>query len=202
MNLQQIETIAVAELGGRASHPYKETGNKLHHGKRTAVLVKTLCAELNYTGETDTLTVAAWFHDICNGGDRHEEHEALGAARTAELIAPFCTPEECDTICALIARHDSRSAPDLPLELKILQDADFLDHFGAFEIWCTFHYALKEDWSMERTASEILAERARKYEKQRNELHFNYSRNIYEEKHVFVQAFAERMAREAAGELA
>jgi UTP:GlnB (protein PII) uridylyltransferase len=38
----------------------------------------------------DILTVAAWFHDVCNGEVDHTQHAALGASRTMELLIAHC----------------------------------------------------------------------------------------------------------------
>lgn len=73
MDLKVISEIAAKEMKTKASHPFKEPGNKFYHGQRTAEIVKQLCNIIGYKENPEILTIAAWFHDICNGEEDHEK---------------------------------------------------------------------------------------------------------------------------------
>jgi Predicted HD superfamily hydrolase len=196
MNLNAILDIAVSEMKYKSSHPLKELGNKFYHGQRVCETIKHLCEMIGYKEDINVLIVAAWFHDICNGS---ENHEILGANKVKELLEGLCTNDELSSICRLITLHDSRTNSDLSIDTKILQDADLLDHFGVFEIWCTFHYALKENLSMEETAEFMLNNYNTQFQKEKSQLHFECSKRIYVEKRLYVRDFITRMQEESKG---
>lgn len=196
MDLIRIEQLAAAEMKGRASHPYKETGNKFYHGQRTAKLAAYLCDQTGYAGARDTLHAAALFHDVANGQD---DHGARGAEIARRLLAPECTADELNEICALIRRHDERTRADCSMALMLLQDADLLDHFGTFEIWSMFKYATREDLSMKETARLMQTNAYSDYE--RSMLHFDICREVFDEKRRFAAAFTARMLEESMGNI-
>ena len=197
MDLNAILKVAEVNMKDRKSQPFRELGNKFYHGLRVAESAKHLCEMLSYETDLDILTVAAWFHDICNGVGNHEY---LGANKTVELLDGLCTKSELDEIWELITYHDSRSKPDLRMEIQILQDADRLDHYGISEVWDAFQYALSQNMSMEQ-AVEILAENDRIHEADvdRNSLRFPCSRQIYDEKMAFFKSIINRMRVEGSG---
>ena len=199
MDMHRIAEVAAAEMKYRASHQFKEKGNKFYHGQRVANSVKVLAEMIGYEGDLSEVTVAAWFHDISNGDVSHAEHGRVGAEKTKGLIGSLCTDNELSRIVSIIEIHDMRDAEGLTTEEKLLQDADLLDHFGVFEIWNTFQFALKESMSMSQTASLIL-ENLKKDRRHMTQLHFEASRKILSEKLDYVQKFAERMTVEANGE--
>jgi hypothetical protein len=99
----------------------------------------------------------------------------------------------------MISLHDSRKNDYLPIDTKILQDADLLDHFGVFEIWCTFHYALKENLSMDVTVELMLNNYNEQFEEEKSQLHFECSKKIYVEKRLYMREFIKRMQVESIG---
>lgn len=199
MDLTAIKQIAFAEMGDKRSHPFKERGNKYTHGERVAKLAVRL-RQLLFPENSeldDILTIAAWFHDICNGVDNHTE---LGAERTRELLTPYCTAEELEQICAIIAVHDDRKMvktyPDI---IKLHQDADHLDHFGTFDVWICFQYAPPHDQTIDDAREWMRNVRQTENKQYRSELNFELSRRIFDEKAEFLQAFTERFAIESTG---
>jgi len=70
-----------------------------------------------------------------------------------------------------------------------------------FEIWCTFHYALKENMSMGEVAELMFANYDEQFEDERNMLHFKCSKKIYDEKRLFVRNFITRMQEESLGKI-
>lgn len=195
MDLKVISEIAAKEMKTKASHPFKEPGNKFYHGQRTAEIVKQLCNIIGYKENPEILTVAAWFHDICNG---EEDHEKKGADKTVLLLQNLCSESELSDIHRIIRMHDDRTKIDLKTDEMIHQDADLLDHFGSFEVWNYFQYALKEKMSMTEAAYLLLDDS--KFSAS-DHIHFEISKRIYKEKRAFVKSFAWRMLKESKGEL-
>lgn len=146
----------------------------------------------------EILIAAALFHDILNG---IENHEKLGAEYTRKLLENHCTKYEIDEICEIICFHDDRRPNDNNFSdyIKIHQDADFLDHFGTFDIWRVFTYTVYHqqsiidviDWYENTFQIEV--------EKQRQEMNFDLTRKIYDEKCLFVHSFCERLKIEGTG---
>ena len=198
MDLSAIQQLAATEMAGKASHPFKETGNKYTHGQRVAKIIAQLAPQVGYTKPLDLLTVVAWFHDICNGTDNHA---VQGADKTRELLKPYCTAAQLALIHELIAIHDCRSLDGLSLEAQLQQDADHLDHFGTFEIWAAFQYATKEDRSFAQAATLLQAHFEENFQVYKDGLHFAVSKDIYDEKQVFTRAFLQRMQRESVGKI-
>lgn len=196
MNLTYIAELAAREMKGRASHKEKETGNKYFHGCRTARLAEQLAENIAYKGTLETIIVAAWFHDICNGS---ENHEVSGAEKTADLLKEHYPEKEIQEIYHYISLHDSRNKRNLSLGLQILQDADFLDHFGTFEIWNSFQYAFSKDIPMVETAQMILQNGEQQFREEIQSLHFEISKKLYIEKKEYVIQFVKRVLLEGQG---
>lgn len=198
MEFELIKDIAVAEMKNKSSRPHKEIGNKYYHGQRVGNLVKQLANTIGYDVNIDILVIAAWFHDICNGEDNHE---IAGATRTVELLKGFCDANELESIYNLISEHDSRGNENLSVEAKILQDADLLDHFGCFEIWSAFQYAQKEQLSMNEIARLMKESYHRDFEAERELLHFEISKLIYDERRSYIWGFVTRLEEESQGNI-
>ncbi len=198
MEFELIKDIAVAEMKHKSSRPHKEKGNKYYHGQRVGNLVKQLANTTGYDVNTDVLVISAWFHDICNGEDNHE---IAGATRTVELLKGCCDSHMLEDIYQLISVHDSRRNEKLSVEAKILQDADLLDHFGCFEIWSAFQYAQKEQLSMTEIARLMKDSYHKDFEAERTLLHFEISKQIYDEKRRYVLGFITRLEGESQGNI-
>ena len=200
MQLEKIKAIAAEQMKEKRSHTWKERGNKYYHGERVAKLVVTLRKLIfpDDSSHDDILTVAAWFHDIANGG---EEHCNTGAHQTRALLSGYCSEAELDEICGIIAVHDDRS---MHIEyadwVKLHQDADHLDHFGTFDIWMNFLYAVPHYNTLCDVVDFLANNRQRKSLQYRNELNFDISRAIFDEKEEFLKSFITRFAVESSGE--
>ncbi|MEA4889975.1 MAG: HD domain-containing protein [Clostridiaceae bacterium] len=201
MKLDEIKAIAFDNMACKRSHAWKERGNKYYHGLRVAKLAITLRGMIfpDDTAHDDILTVAAWFHDIANGSD---EHAVLGAAKTRTLLENLCTQAELDEICGIIAVHDDRASGcrSFPDTVKLHQDADYLDHFGTFDIWSGFLYAAPHNQTIEEQR-DFMIERFQEFASYRNELNFDVAKAIYNEKVNFFRQFTERFAVESAGDI-
>jgi uncharacterized protein len=200
MNLNEIRKLAYELLGDKASHSWKEIGNKYYHGERVANLVLNLRKQIfpNDNSHDDILTVAAWFHDIMNGSKNHAEE---GAEKAREVLRDYCTEQELNEICEIISVHDDRySGRDTYNNyIKLQQDADHLDHFGTYDIWMAFLYAVPHDMKFHEVIDWLNNVRPTQDEKYRNELNFSLSKKIYDEKTEFLKHFAERFQVEGSG---
>ena len=189
-------------MNGKSSHPFKERSNKYSHGERVATLGLRLRRLIlpNENEYDDILTAAAWFHDVCNGPGVNK-HGILGAERAGKLLAEYCTSEELKQICYIIAVHGDRKNETVTYSnaLKIHQDADRLDHFGTYDIWSFVTYSI----ALERTTNDALHYLQNtwlnNFTKWRDDLHFDLSKKIFDEKKQFTESFAERFAVECAG---
>ena len=83
--------------------------------------------------------------------------------------------------------------------IKIIQDADIIDHMGVVDIWVEFHYQAHLD--------EPLSDAVRFYEndfrplaaRMRGQLNYGISRQIFDDRYRFVMDFVNRMKVEADG---
>jgi len=204
MNLEIIAKLAADEMAGKRSREWRDVGDKYYHGQRVAQLALRLRKLVfpQMTDKDDILTVAAWFHDIYNSHELYwKTHAESGAIRTRELLEPHCNADELDEICGIIAVHDERGIETDSVLLKLQQDADHLDHFGTLDIW-TWVLDAANDGDTKTEALQRMTERyATKVPIWREELHFELSRKIYDEKTVFARAFHDRFAVELRGEI-
>lgn len=195
-----IKQLAFDLLGNRNSHHWKEKGNKYYHGERVANLALSLRKIILPEDDShdDILTVAAWFHDLMNGT---EEHAEKGALKAREVLQGYCTEQELNEICGIIAVHDDRYAGRDTYSdyIKLHQDADHLDHFGTYDIWIGFAYSISLGKTIKDVIDWLSDIRPREDEKYRKELNFEVSRRIYDEKSAFVRQFSQRFRMEGTG---
>ena len=200
MNMQAIQSIAFDLLGSKSSHVFKEKGNKYYHGQRVAVLVLKLRRLIlpDDDSHDDILTAAAWMHDVTNGTDNHA---VTGAAIAKEALQPHCSPEELSEICEIIRVHDDRKPKGSSFSeyIKLHQDADYLDHFGTFDVWGSFLYAKYHGYTINEASDWLKNGRPKENERFRSELHYEVSRKIFDEKIEFLNSFTERFYVETAG---
>jgi len=203
MNLPDIKRIAQTEMAEKRSSPCNERGDKYAHGERVAKLAVRLRQLIlpNENGYDDFLTVAAWFHDICNVFDDRTQHALVGADRTRELLTVHCTVEELEQICGLIAVHDDRKPADKEYSnaVKIHQDADHLDHFGSFETWRLATYTMGRNETVGDALDYLQNRWPNDNARWRSELNFDLSRKIFDDKTAFFKSFIERFTVESAG---
>jgi len=201
MDIITIRALARSRMLDARSHSYKEVGNKYHHGVRTARLALTLRHHiLPYDAGYDAIIeAAALFHDIMNGVGEGD-HAVLGAKEAREALTPYCSERELGEISAIITAHDDRRADAAYSDyIKIHQDADHLDHFGTFAVWSSFICAVPLGMSMRDVIDALKHETRDRYYEYRNELNYEISRNIYDEKTEFLINFTERFETESGG---
>ena len=200
MNLAVIKEIVQTEMAEKHNPPrYIERSTKYAHGQRVASLVlrlrKLILPDKNEYD--DILTVAAWCHDICHGVDNHW---TAGAKRTKIILNGYCTPQELEQICSIIAVHDDRK-PDSNYSdlIKIHQDADLLDHLGALEIWLHAAHIASRNGSITNKLQYFLDTRPTEVTRWRDELNYDVCKPIYDDKIGFAEVFMKRLAVEYNG---
>jgi uncharacterized protein len=96
----------------------------------------------------DIVTVAAIFHDVAKLNSEQDEHALRGAAIAREYLtrAGF-SADWIARVCQAIVNHVAALKFDdhsLPLEDRILRDADFLDEVGALGIvWTVMNMGIE-----------------------------------------------------------
>lgn len=208
-HLDELRAICETQLAAKSSHTWKEPGNKFCHGIRTAKVAERLRTAIcpdDTSVNPDVLTVAAWFHDLRNG---QEDHENAGADALPALIGHLITEEELTAVCDLIRLHDHRLR-DVTIDerlsvyspsLLLLQDADFLDHLGTYSVWATFaDFTYRQKTPYDYAAQFTDGSYDRFAARWRREINYPRSLEIFEEKINFEVEFGKRMLRELDGE--
>ena len=205
-HLDEIKAVLQEDFGDFRSDPWMEPHNKLAHGLRTAVIAETLRQNIcpdDPSVDPTILMVASWFHDIRNS--RSDDHEKEGAEVIPSLIGKYGSEEEIRSVCEIVRYHDHRTLEDekkYSTTIKLVQDADRLDHLGTFDIRANFFGICY--------CREPIEEFTKSYEngafdhwakEERKELNFAFSKEVYDEKIEFQRQFGLRMIREMRGEL-
>ena len=199
MDYEALDHLAARLMAKRKPHAQRERGSIYFHGQRVSRGVIQLRKLVTSDNSHDPyLRVAGLFHDVGKGMDPHAH---IGAILMKDLLRPYMAPDEVDEVVRLIDVHDDRKPDsdkhDLPV--RLLQDADLLDHFGTQEIWMCFSYYATH----ERGVSEALDFYRNDYKKsvnrQRKLLNFEESRRIFEEKYRFQRDFIKRLKVESEG---
>jgi len=180
MNKDAVYRKAQQLMGKTLSHEGREKGFVLHHGLRVAQLALELAESLSEPVDTDALWAAALFHDVGKG---LEPHWYTGRGIVMEHLPELTdSREQLERIAHLVRYHAKRSDPTVySSELRLLQDADVLDHRGGMHVWLAVGGGIANGQRPE----DILAEwnrpqrRARR-EEFRNMLHYDVSRRIFD----------------------
>ncbi len=201
MDLVVIRNLAFKHLGDRKAHLHREKGFIYYHGQRVAKIAVSLRESLFPTNSSidRILTVASYFHDVAKG---IEPHATYGAVLARELLAEYCDSEDLDKICEVIAYHQFRDKTKSYTEsIKIVQDADILDHCGVMEIWMNFQYYAHTNGTIQESLAFYQRKYAQHIKALRELLNYEISKEIFDEKAAFVDRFVSRMALEVEGEL-
>lgn len=139
MNREQIERIARSRMLLRQEHDGREPGWLFYHGLRTARIAEELCGLLDMDADRDTVFAGALFHDIGKGS---EPHHLRGAELTATALAGHCDGDRLDRVCEIVRLHNQRRASaDHAPAVRVVQDADALDHVGPVVPWLAFYWS-------------------------------------------------------------
>ena len=108
-----------------------------------------------------------------------------------------------EEISQLVLLHNKRNIEsELSDDIKIVQDADVLDHFGTLEIWLKFLYSAYNNENVFDALKYWKSTENQKYLKGcRTLLNFEISRKIYDEKIKFTKSFIDRFSVEIEGKI-
>ena len=200
MDLVKIRQRAYELMGKRKAHLEREVGGIYYHGQRTAKIAITLRKHIlpDDKSKDDLIRAAAYFHDCAKG---IETHSTYGTAVARKALEDLTTEDELDFICHLIGKHQFRRNNDENTSdyVKILQDADLLDHFGVYEIWMNIQYSAHTNGSMEDTMKFYEEHHNAFVEKNRKFINYDISKRIYDEKIEFEKRYIERFKIEGSG---
>lgn len=138
MDRDYFEQLAAQEMNSRVEHYSREPGWIYFHGLRTAKLALWLADELKASVDRDLLYIAGLFHDVGKGTRRHNE---VGARRVRVLLKDHCSPARLDQIAEMVHAHCLRGQHGHALPVRILQDADTLDHIGPIGPWLAYYWS-------------------------------------------------------------
>lgn len=194
MQLDVIKKRLEDELAGRRSHSWKDMGNKYFHGLRTAKLALKMRTVIlpDITDQDELLTVAAWYHDILNGDD---DHCRRGASLTRRMLEGLADKKEIDRICDMIFVHDDRDTEYDPI-IRILQDADLIDHFGAYDIVLTASYGMQNGETIDELSENFFRSRLDAISAHRPLIHYDLSLKLMDERLDYQLSFAKRLKDE------
>ncbi len=203
MDIELINKIAEENMKNMVSHADREKGWCLAHGRRTAYLALNLRKKLfpGNTASDDIIYTAGLFHDI---GKLHSDHEKAGALITRNLLDEHCTAEEMDEIAYIISNHNAYGCDKSSLtnNLKLVQDADVIDHQGAVFIWLTMHMAAEKGIGVDEVLS-----RFEKYDTPDNILrnggllNFEFSKELISARYEYEREFFRKLRDEQYGTL-
>ncbi len=200
MNREAIYRLARQLMEGSCAQPGRERGYILHHGVRVAREAIDLNRCLKLKADEDLLWAAGLFHDVGKGC---EPHWIRSRELVLEHLAPLIEHEETlKSIASLVRYHAKRSDPALlTTELKLIQDADILDHRGCMQIWLAVGGAVNDGKQPEWIASEWnRPQRAERRAEFRQMLHFDESKRRFDERLAREAYFYAALEREISGQ--
>ena len=192
--------LAYTMMGDRKSHAMREPGWLFRHGLRTAHLALRLRQHIfpHHADWDDRLFAAALFHDVGKGEPHH--HEA-GARICQQALVDFFNEGELEDIARLVYEHDNRFHPELSDPIKLLQDADLIDHSGTIDVWINLYRYTATEGSPEQAVAHFMDHNVTHQHRRQQKLNYAYSRQIQRERFEYSQAFFERFEQELMGNI-
>ncbi len=200
MDLKRITELAYDSMAKRKAHNSREKGFIFYHGERVAKLAVNLRKQLepNNASLDPLIYTGGLFHDVAKGIEPHSER---GAVLIKEILKNEVNEEEMSIISEIILMHNKRKQPELPFYIKIIQDADVLDHFGSFEIWLKFMYSAHNGETVLDALNTWNSDWFEEYkQKCRQSLNYQLSKEIFDQKTRFFNEFLKTFTAEANGE--
>ncbi|XEC96606.1 HD domain-containing protein [Paenibacillus tarimensis] len=153
----------------------------------------------NEVSMDEMIYVGALYHDVTKGIEPHHE---TGAHLVKSLLRDECSPEKLEIISDIIAHHNTRNRDELPFCIKIVQDADILDHFGSMDIWLKIIYSAHAEENVFDAIRLWDNEEHKKYlDSSRSALNYAKSKEIFDRKIQFEKQFQDRFKLECNGEI-
>lgn len=202
MYIDKMTEIAYKAMGDRKTQLEREQGFIFYHCERVAKLSLNLRQKIiiNDNSMDDIIYVGALFHDVAKGIEPHNE---VGACLVKDLLKEQCTAEELVQISEIVKKHDMKKAvEEFPSHIKIVQDADKLDHMGSIQVWLRFLVGAHSEESISDSVDFWQGKYFNDYVKStREKLNFDLTKSIFDEKVQFLNGFIERLKVEMNGGL-
>ncbi len=194
MNIEKVEKAACECMASRQESKDREPGWLYHHGRRVARIALRLADEIGAAVDRDVMYAGALFHDTGKGVEPHNE---IGASITRETLSGLCSPGELEAICDIIRNHNQRQLSDQFCEaVKIVQDADVLDHVGSIGPWLAFYWSGVHNETFDDHVRFIEGEEnAATQMRMKAGLNYEVSRRIFEDRLAFEKRFFTEVRR-------
>lgn len=200
MDINRIEELAFNKMGKRKAHTKREAGYIYFHGLRTAKLAIEIRKIIDETDSTkdNVIYAASLFHDIAKGIEPHGEN---GSILVHQILKDECSHEELIEIAEIIRCHNLRNSDeDWPKHIRIVQDADILDHMGTMDVWLSFIYQAYDEKSVDSSIEFFSDEEYESYlNDSRKKLNYDISKKIFDDRAEFIHEFIKRLSIEGKG---
>jgi uncharacterized protein len=200
--LIEIKELAKDLMIKRKAHNEREYGSVFYHGERVAKTAVQLRGKISPLKKSidNLLVIASWFHDISKG---IEPHAHFGAIITKDILKDNLATNDLNMVVEMIDYHCYRKPENnnYPDYVKIIQDADLIDHFGTYEIWMNIQYQAHTNGSINDLIDYYMKNHSIKVEKHRKLLNYDLSKKIYDEKVAFEKMYYDRLRIEGIGEI-
>jgi len=199
MNMNRLNEIAFKAMGRRKAHLQREKGFIFYHGERVAKLSINLRKILFPADHLmdEIIYAGGLFHDVTKG---IEPLNKTGAQLVKTILKEECSEQELHEIAEIIELHNSRNEKDLPFHIKIVQDADILDHFGSMDIWLKFIYsAHKEENVLDAVSFWNSPDYAEYIKTSRDLLNYEISKEMFDKRIEFQKGFQKQFESECNG---
>jgi uncharacterized protein len=194
MDIPKIDHIAFENMAHSRPDKNREPGFILHHGRRTAQIALFLAEQININVPRDILYTGALFHDVGKGT---EPHHKIGARIVQDLLSDLCSEDELNRICEIVRLHHQRGKSNIYApEIKLVQDADYLDHVGPLGPWLAFYRSGIHAETIQSVLSFVHSdERAGFLSLMRKGLNYDISVNIFDQRVDFEERFFDEFER-------
>jgi uncharacterized protein len=194
MKIEKVEQAACECMVGRQESKDREPGWLYHHGRRVARIALRLADEIGAAVDRDVMYAGALFHDVGKGAEPHNE---IGATITRETLKELCTPSELEAIGDVIRNHNQRQLSDQFCDaVKIVQDADVLDHVGSIGPWLAFYWSGVHNETFDEHVHFIEGEEnATTQARMKAGLNYEVSRRLFEDRLAFENRFFAEVRR-------
>jgi uncharacterized protein len=152
MNIAAIDQIAYEKMSSATDRDNCEPGCLYYHGRRTGNIALELAKQARLNVEEDIMYIGALFHDVARGTEPHNE---VGAQLVEKLLRKHCSRDELQKISNIVSLHDQLDGVDLPVEVKLVQDANLLDHVGLMWLWRSFYWCGRTSGTFDNLSESI-----------------------------------------------
>lgn len=202
LNIEAIRRVAWENMGTRRVHKEREIGYIYYHGLRTANIAGEILYLVHGKREDfdEIMFTGSLFHDVGKGFGIHNE---AGAAIARHLLGDLCAQDKLDKICKIVRLHCIRDHRlDFSNQIRAVQDADIIDHYGTQQIWLGISRAAHHG----ETSADILGhwsgdEFRNHLDELRELLNFQESLSIFNERIDSARQFIDRFRVESEGRL-